>query len=178
MKIQTTGLDGLFLIENLVHQDIRGRFHKPYSFYEFNKMGLNTDFKEIYYSTNSKDVIRGMHFQSPPFQLSKVVFVTSGAILDVVLDIRKNSNTFGKFFSIILNCQQGLSLYIPEGYAHGFLSLEDETIVNYAQTAIYSREHDMGIRYNSFGFPWGVSDPIISERDSSFPSFEEYDGIF
>ena len=178
MKIQSTSLNGLFLVQNSVQQDIRGFFHKPYSFLEFDSKGLNTDFKEIYYSVNRKNVIRGMHFQSPPFELSKLVFVTSGSILDVVLDIRKNSTTFGKVFSIILNTQQGLSLYIPVGFAHGFLSLEDTTIVNYAQTAVYSRENDIGIRYNSFGFPWGISNPIISRRDSSFPLFEEYDGIF
>jgi len=119
-----------------------------------------------------------MHFQIPPHQLTKIVSVSSGAIEDVVLDIRKNSNTFGKFFVYRLEAKNGIVLYIPPGFANGFLSLEDNTIVNYLQTSCYNKAHDMGIRYDSFGFEWPVKNPIISERDKSFPVFTKFNTPF
>jgi len=89
-----------------------------------------------------------------------------------------NSETYGKYFSIELNAQDGLALYIPIGFAHGFLTVEDNSIVNYAQTSCYSREHDAGIRYDSFEFKWGVSDPVMSERDVRFISFKNFSSPF
>ena len=119
-----------------------------------------------------------MHFQTPPYDHVKVVYVCKGKILDVVVDIRKNSNTYDKYFSIELNENNGTYLYIPKGLAHGFKSLEDDSIVNYMQTSCYNNEHDCGISYNSFGFDWGITAPIISERDKHFPNLANFNSPF
>ena len=115
-----------------------------------------------------------MHFQIPPHEHHKLVFVNQGSIVDVVLDIRKNSPTYGKHFSCVLNADNGIALYIPKGMAHGFLAQEDNTIVNYMQTSLYSKECDKGIHYNSFGFNWKTTEPIVSERDLTFETFQNF----
>jgi dTDP-4-dehydrorhamnose 3,5-epimerase/CDP-3, 6-dideoxy-D-glycero-D-glycero-4-hexulose-5-epimerase len=102
------------------------------------------------------------------------VYVNTGAIIDVVLDIRKNSPTFGKNYSIKVTQEEPKLIYIPIGCAHGFLSLEDNTMVTYLQTTCYMKTADEGIRFNSFGFDWGVQTPIISERDSCFIDFDSF----
>ena len=178
MTINETNIAGLYIIKNNVFDDDRGLFHKPFSYSAFSEYGLQYDFKEFYYSISKKNVIRGMHFQSPPQAHTKLVYVTHGAILDIVLDIRAKSGTFGSFYMKELNSIDGESLYIPIGMAHGFLSLEDETIVNYAQTSGYAKNYDKGIRFDSFGFDWQVSDPIVSNRDEKFPLFKDYQSEF
>lgn len=174
MEIQHTDLFGLFILKNAIHQDERGSFQKLFSYEEFEKNKLDVDFKEFYYSFSHKDVIRGMHFQTPPCDHSKLVFVNKGSIIDVVLDIRKNSPTYGQYVSIELNQTNGFALYIAKGMAHGFCTKEDHTIVNYLQTSVYSKANDSGILYNSFGFDWQVEYPILSERDLSFKSFHHF----
>lgn len=171
MKLTETIINGLFIIETPVFNDCRGCFSKYYSSQIFDSLGFDIDIKEIYFSVNRKNVIRGMHFQNPPHGHNKIVFVSSGEINDVVLDIRKNSDTYGAYFSIGLSSDNGIGLLIPEGMAHGFHALHDSTIVNYAQTSCYSKEFDSGIRFDSFGYDWVVDDPIISDRDSSFLPF-------
>jgi dTDP-4-dehydrorhamnose 3,5-epimerase/CDP-3, 6-dideoxy-D-glycero-D-glycero-4-hexulose-5-epimerase len=115
-----------------------------------------------------------MHFQTPPMDHVKLVYVIAGKIHDVCLDLRSNSKTFGKYFDCMLSGDDSYYLYIPKGIAHGFASLEDNTVVHYAQTSCYSQEHDSGIRYDSFGFIWNVRDPIVSDRDKSFPAFADF----
>lgn len=178
MKVVTTSFEGLFILETSNFQDERGGFQKLFNFDFFLENGLDTDFKEIYYSINKKDVRRGMHFQVPPHDHTKVVYVSSGKILDVVVDIRKSSPTCGKCFSIELDNQKAQYLYIPKGFAHGFLSLEDNTIVNYAQTSCYHKECDCGIDQNSIGFDWGINNPIVSSRDLSFPTLNNFNSPF
>ncbi len=119
-----------------------------------------------------------MHFQIPPYHHSKLVYVSQGRILDVVVDLRRKSVTYRKSFSIELNVDNGRFLYIPVGFAHGFLSLENDTIVNYAQTSCYSKEHDKGVLFNSFDFQWNVSNPIVSDRDLSFEELHIYESPF
>ena len=178
MNLISTNIKDLCILENLIIEDERGYFHKPFNFDVFRENGLDADFQEFYYSVSKKGVVRGMHFQIPPCDHTKLVYVSKGKILDVVLDIRKKSNTFGKYFSIEITETEGKYLYIPQGCAHGFLSLEDDTIVNYAQTTGYSKECDKGILYNSFGFDWSVENEIISERDKSFPELFEFKSPF
>ena len=139
---------------------------------------METNFKESYYSISHKSVIRGMHFQVPPFAHTKFVYLNQGRIIDVVLDIRKSSPTHGHYFSIELNTENPILIYIPIGCAHGFLSLEDHSMVTYLQTTCYNNECDKGINYNSFGMDWGIENPIISTRDLEFPDFMETNFIF
>lgn len=178
MNIIQTSFAGLFVLETVNFQDDRGSFQKLFNFDFFRDNQLDMDFKELYYSVSQKNVIRGMHFQMPPMDHTKVVYVSRGNILDVVLDLRKQSETYGKTFSIELNDHNAKYLYIPKGFAHGFLSLQDDTIVNYVQTSCYSKEHDSGIKWDSFGFDWKLSNPIISERDSNFQTLDNYSSPF
>ncbi len=174
MKLFSTKLKGLKLINFFNPIDSRGKFVKFYNETTFQLNNLNFDLKEAYYSVSKKNVIRGMHFQIPPLSHKKIVFVSKGNIIDVVLDIRKESPTFGQAFSAQLNAEDNIAIFIPKGFAHGFLSLGDDTIVNYLQTSEYSQEHDQGILWNSFSFEWGIEKPIISQRDSLLNTFEEY----
>lgn len=178
MKIITTSFEGLYVLQTINHQDNRGGFQKLFNSEIFQSLGLSVDFSEMYYSVNKKDVLRGMHFQTPPYDHDKMVYVSAGKILDVVVDIRKSSKTYGKCFSIQLDAHSGKYLYIPKGFAHGFLSLEDNTIVNYAQTTCYNQQHDCGISALSCGIKWGVENPIQSTRDLTFPSLTDFETPF
>ena len=178
MEMTVTPMEGLLVLQTLPFQDARGGFQKPFNADFFREHGLATDFKEFYYSVNRKGVIRGMHFQTPPCDHEKLVYVSRGRILDVVLDIRKGSATYGKYFETELNASDGCALYIPRGFAHGFCALEEESVVNYAQTSCYDREHDCGILYSSFGYTWPAEDPVLSPRDGSFPAFQDFNSPF
>lgn len=174
MKFEGTELQDLYVVTNSVHEDARGLFFKPFEWEIFSKGNDDFSPKEIYYSTNFKHVIRGMHFQTPPHDHAKLVWVSFGKILDVVLDVRKESATYGKWYTRVLEPAEGCALLIPKGCAHGFLSLEDGSIVNYAQTSRYSKDNDGGILFNSFGFEWPEENPIVSGRDRELPQFSEY----
>ena len=176
-KIETS-FEGLYVLETNHFQDERGEFRKLFNDDFFKGNGLDGDFKEFYYSVNKKDVLRGMHFQLPPFEHTKLVYVSKGRIKDVVVDLRKQSRTFGKCFSIELDEHQAQYLYIPKGFAHGFLSLEEGSIVNYAQTSCYSKEHDSGILQSSIGFDWQIEKPIVSGRDLTFGTLQEFQSPF
>jgi dTDP-4-dehydrorhamnose 3,5-epimerase len=178
MTKNETGFDGLYLLETNNFTDNRGSFQKLFNFDFFSENNLDTDFKEFYYSVSAKNVIRGMHFQLPPFDHTKLVYVSKGSILDLVVDLRKQSKTYNQFFSIQLNDLDAYYLYIPKGFAHGFLSLEDGTVANYAQTSCYNKDADCGITYNSFGFDWKIENPIISDRDLTLQTLETFISVF
>jgi dTDP-4-dehydrorhamnose 3,5-epimerase/CDP-3, 6-dideoxy-D-glycero-D-glycero-4-hexulose-5-epimerase len=173
-----TSIDGLLILSNPLFIDNRGSFKKVFTETEFKTLSLENNFSELYYSISNKNVIRGMHFQIPPYDHIKMVYVIQGRILDVCLDLRKKSLTYGQYFSYELLGDSEDYVYIPKGIAHGFLSLEDNTIVHYAQTACYSKEHDCGVRYDSFGFDWGIQSPVLSTRDRTFPSLNNFKPIF
>ncbi len=178
MKKIETGFEGLYIIQHRVFQDNRGLFIKTYNKSAFKELGLTLNIVERYYSVSHKNVIRGMHFQTPPSDHIKLVNVIQGAILDVVLDIRKKSATYGKFFHVELKVIEGKTIYIPKGFAHGFRAMEDNTIVEYNQTTEYAPDSDDGILYNSFGFNWGIDNAIVSKRDNSFINFSQFKTIF
>lgn len=178
MEIMKTPFEGLFVLRSVNFQDNRGGFQKLFNFDFFKENGLDCDFKEFYYSVNNKNVVRGMHFQLPPFDHTKVVYVSNGHIKDVVVDIRKNSATYGRCFSIELDDQKGQYMYIPKGFAHGFISLKEGSIVNYAQTSCYSKEHDCGVDAMSIGFDWGLTAPIRSGRDLTFEKLNDFNSPF
>jgi dTDP-4-dehydrorhamnose 3,5-epimerase/CDP-3, 6-dideoxy-D-glycero-D-glycero-4-hexulose-5-epimerase len=173
MEIEETFIPGLKLIHLKEFKDNRGSFIKVFNHDLFAENGLETNFKESYYSISAKNVIRGMHFQIPPAEHTKLVYLNQGKIIDVVLDIRKASPTFGKHFFIKLNQENPILIYIPIGCAHGFLSLEDNSMVTYLQSFCYNQKCDKGIKYNSFGMKWEIENPIISERDLSFPDLQD-----
>ncbi len=178
MKLLETGLDGVFLVETDPLPDERGWFIKTFHFDTFANSGISPTFKESYYSISAKNVIRGMHFQVPPQEHSKLVYVTSGSIIDVIVDIRKKSPTFGKYVLINLSSENRNAVYIEQGFAHGFASLEHGTCVTYLQTTSYSPMHDRGIRFDSFGMNWEIEHPIISSRDSGFPRLDDFASPF
>lgn len=177
MNFKEQKIKGLYLLNNFVAKDTRGAFIKTFNSESFKHLGFAESFRESYYSKSHKNVIRGMHFQIPPFDHHKLVYVTHGQILDVVLDLRKSSNTFGEVLSFILNEEES-SLLIPKGCAHGFLTLSDTATVVYNVTTVYNQSADSGIRWNSFGFNWDISDPIISARDLEFPLFKKENNYF
>jgi dTDP-4-dehydrorhamnose 3,5-epimerase len=178
MQINETFIDDLFVIDYNSFKDKRGDFVKTIHSETFLNFGLDYKFEECFYSISNKNVIRGMHFQIPPDDHSKLVYLVSGRIIDVVLDIRKNSNTFGEYLTIELNSDQRQGLYIGKGLAHGFLSLEDNSIVEYHTTSSYSATNESGINFKSFGYDWGVTMPIVSERDLNFLSFADFTSPF
>jgi len=177
MKLLETELEGVYIIENFVFFDERGGFVKTFNDQLFKSYDINFEPKEIYYSISKKNVIRGMHFQTPPFEHAKIIYLTSGKILDVILDIRKNSKTYGKTMSVELEAHKN-SIYIPIGFAHGFKSLCDKTIVVYNQTSCYSKKHDDGILWSSFGFDWEIKSPILTQRDKQFIPFNKFNSPF
>lgn len=178
MRIIETKIEGLEFLEPIVFEDPRGKFIKTFNDDFFKENGLDIEIKETYYSISHKDVIRGMHFQTPPHDHLKLVYVPSGKIIDVVLDIRKGSPTYGKFFEIELSSDNARVLIIPKGLAHGFKSLEDNTNVTYMQTSSYAPECDRGIRYDSFSYDWNITIPKISDRDKEFKKFCDFDSPF
>jgi len=171
MNFLNTSFDGLFLINDYSFNDNRGSFNKPYNYEVFKNNNILSFPEEFFFSISSKNVIRGMHFQTPPYDCYKIVSCINGEILDVVLDLRKSSKTFGKYFSIKLNHKQ--SIFIPSGFAHGFLSLENNTVVSYLQSKIYNKDNDEGVHYNSFGFDWNQLNPIVNERDQQLINYNK-----
>ncbi len=168
MIIHPTLLDGIFEINNKKFEDYRGLFIKTFHEELFKENGLEYSFKESFYSISRKNVLRGMHFQLQPHDHAKLVYVTSGEILDVVVDIREKSPTFGSYYSTKLSFENAKTLYIARGFAHGFLTLSEQATVVYLTTSIHSPESDSGIRWDSFNFNWGTSSPILSNRDKNF----------
>lgn len=169
-----TEFEGLFIIENFHTEDTRGSFTKIYHQTFFEDNNLNVNFKESYFSISKRNVIRGMHFQTPPYDHEKLVCVTHGEVLDVILDLRKSSKTYGKTLEITLSETNHRSLFIPKGVAHGYKAQVDNTIMLYNVTTVYNQEFDSGIRYDSFGFDWKVAKPLLSDRDISLTSFDEF----
>lgn len=178
MILIPTELEGVLIVEQRVHTDLRGSFMKNFSHHIFASHDLECDFKESYYTQSAKGVIRGMHFQIPPHDHAKLITVVQGTILDVILDLRRASPTYGRYITIELSQESGRSLYISRGFAHGFCTLSASAITSYMVTSEYAPDHDVGIYYDGFGFRWPVSDPILSERDKKHPAFASFNSPF
>lgn len=168
MELINTNLEGVIEVNNRIFEDHRGFFVKTFHEDVFKAAGLEYDFKESFYSISKKNVLRGMHFQTSPADHAKLVYVTQGEVLDVVVDIDQKSETFGQYFSTNLSLENGKSLYIGKGFAHGFLTLSETATVVYLTTTVHSPLHDTGIRWDSFAFDWGIERPILSDRDKNF----------
>lgn len=166
MNICETSINGCYELFPKILEDKRGAFIKTFNEPLFKELGLSAEFKEEYFSISYKNVIRGLHFQTPPFDHDKIVYCLIGDVTDVVVDLRKESPTYGCFQEFSLNETDRNMVYIPSGLAHGFLVKSDKAILLYKVTTSYSPEHDSGIHWNSINYKWSVENPIISERDS------------
>ena len=181
MNVESTELAGCFEVQCRVLRDTRGCFVKTFHSERFEALGLNTVWREQYWSASSKGVLRGMHFQVPPAAQAKLVYCVSGAVLDVILDLRLGSPTYGQHLTRELSAENGLALYIPVGLAHGFLTLSQEAVMCYSVETVYSPEHDRGVLWSGCGVDWPVDDqtaPRISERDAGFPDLETFESPF
>jgi dTDP-4-dehydrorhamnose 3,5-epimerase len=175
MNIIATKIKDLYVIEGLRFTDSRGELLKPFSesFLKKNSHSINSNFKEIWFTKSHKDVIRAMHLQIGEHACEKLVSVINGAVLDVVLDIRPKSVTYGQYLTFELNDMESKSLYIPKGCAHGYKVLLDNSITLYMATDVHDAINDVGIKWDSFGFDWDILNPIMSEKDKNLPTFHK-----
>tara|TARA_R110000751_G_scaffold1474_9_gene5589 strand:- start:4809 stop:5345 length:537 start_codon:yes stop_codon:yes gene_type:complete len=178
MRFEETSIPGVYVIDHFHATDARGDFTKVFHTPSFKERGMDFKLEESYYSISKKNVIRGMHFQTPPHDHEKIVFVSRGSITDVVLDLRKDSTTYKQYLTVDLSASNTKGIYIPKGCAHGFLSLEEDTCAVYMVSTAYAPEADAGIRYDTFNYDWVVNKPIISERDLKFPDMESFESPF
>ncbi len=176
MKFIETEFEGVYLIKLEPYEDNRGIFVRTFCAQEFKEHGLSNNMVQINLSINNfKNIIRGMHYQGEKTKEDKLVSCIKGRILDVIIDIRKNSKTFGKHIKVELSKENNTMLYIPRGIAHGFLTLETESYVVYKVSDYYSPEKERGIRWNDpyFNIQWPIDDPILSNRDANHEDFSE-----
>ncbi len=176
MIFTETKLKGAFIIDPELLEDERGFFARTWDKKILEENGLNSKVAQCNISFNKlKGTIRGMHFQIPPYEEVKIVNCIKGKIFDVIIDLRSGSETFKKWVSVELSDQNKKMLYIPEGFAHGFQTLEDNTLVSYQISEIYSPEHARGLRYDdkAFQIDWPLKETVISKKDLSYQSFKE-----
>lgn len=178
MTFEALPLAGAYCITLPAPTDNRGTFVKTFHEPSFAAHGIDFTLRESYYSFSHKNVIRGMHFQLPPHHHSKVVFCPAGAILDVMLDLRAESPTYGQYYATELSAENHKAFFIPEGFAHGFKALTDNAMTYYLVSTAYSAQHDTGILFDSFGMDWGMQEPIMSARDLSFKKLSEFSSPF
>lgn len=178
MELIPTNLEDCYQVRPFFAQDERGTFVKTFHTERFSALGLPSEWCEEYYSSSRKGVIRGMHFQTPPHDHEKLVYCIQGRVLDVIVDLRVRSPTFGMHFTTELNSAGGHGVMIPKGMAHGFLALTENVLMTYKVTSVYALENDAGIRWDSLGIDWGVDRPIVSSRDRAHPKFADFDSPF
>lgn len=176
--LHPTAIPGCYRIAPGRGLDSRGAFFKPFCESVFRSAGLATQFREHYWSRSRARVLRGLHFQLPPHAYDKLVVCTDGRILDVILDLRVDSPTFGRPYAVELDGESGEGLYVPKGLAHGFYVSSESASVSYAVTAEHDPALDVGILWNSIDFSWPDPSPIVSERDSLLPRFADFKSCF
>ena len=176
MEIIKTSIEGLLVIKPDVFKDERGYFYESYNQARFAKEGLDMTFVQDNESKSSKGVLRGLHFQKPPYAQGKLVRVVKGSVMDVAVDLRKDSPTYGKWESCILSEENKKMFWIPEGFAHGFLTLEDDTIFTYKCTNIYNKESEGSLRWDDADIliEWNIDNPTLSEKDKVSPLFKDF----
>lgn len=181
MGFQDTGIPGLFLYSPKVMKDDRGFFMESYKQAVFTQQGLDIPFiQDNHALSKTRHVLRGLHFQTPPRAQTKLVRVTRGEVLDVVVDLRVGSPTYGQWRSFVLSESNFLQLLVPKGFAHGYLTLADEVEFLYKVDDYYAPDNDSGIVWNDpdLGIDWGVSDPVLSPKDSRLGFFKDFKSPF
>ena len=180
METTKTSIDGLLIIEPTVFKDDRGYFFESYNEQRFKELGVLDDFVQDNQSCSQKGVVRGLHFQKPPYAQAKLVRVLRGAVLDFAVDIRKGSPTYGKYESVLLTADNFRQFYLPAGFAHGFAALEDNTVFAYKCSNFYNRASGGCILFNDkdLNIDWRVENPITSEKDLLGERFATFDSPF
>jgi dTDP-4-dehydrorhamnose 3,5-epimerase len=180
VTITETPIAGLLLLKPPVFTDARGYFTETYNQAAFEGFGIHGNFVQDNQSASQKGALRGLHFQKPPHAQAKLVRVITGAVLDVVVDIRKASETYGVAYTIELSGENFLQLYVPEGFAHGFLTLEDNTIFAYKCSQGYNKDSEAGLMWNdpALAIQWGTNEPFLSDKDKHFGGFNEFESPF
>jgi dTDP-4-dehydrorhamnose 3,5-epimerase len=177
-RIEQTGLAGCLQLFPRASRDARGWFVKTFHEEQFAAAGLATHFAEEYYSVSRRNVLRGLHFQTPPRDHAKLVYCTAGAVLDVVVDLRAGSPTFGQHRRFTLTGVKRNALYIPTGFAHGFYVTRGPATMIYKTTTVHSPAHDAGVLWSSCGIRWPARKPLVSERDRAFPALDDFASPF
>jgi dTDP-4-dehydrorhamnose 3,5-epimerase len=178
IEIQQSQISGCFEVYPKVFQDERGTFVKTFHAEFFAKMGLQTKWAEEYYSVSRKGVLRGLHFQIPPYDHEKLVYCVDGEVIDVVVDLRCDSPTYGESAMFELRAETANIVYIPRGIAHGFYTLSESATMMYKVSTVYAPNHDAGIHWDSVGVNWPSRLPILSQRDSELPPFSNFKSPF
>lgn len=180
MQVKKTEFDGLLILQPKIFKDERGLFFESWNESVFKSLGINISFIQDNQSVSKKNVLRGLHFQNHPDGQGKLVRVSKGSALDVVLDLRKDSKTFGKHFKYKLSDQNSTMIWIPQGFAHGFIALEENTVFQYKCDALYNPESEECIAWNdpSLGIDWGINNPIVSSKDQEGKLFKEVHLIY
>ena len=178
IEVIPTKIHGCYELRPTVVQDQRGFFAKIFHRPLWEQLGLCTDFDEEYATHSLAGTVRGLHFQVPPMQHHKVVLCLRGEALDVAVDLRKDSPTYGEHIAVNLSGTLANAVYLPAGLAHGFCVTGDEALLYYKLSSVYSPRHDGGIRWDSAGVAWPVKDPVLSDRDRKLPAFADFDSPF
>lgn len=176
MKILKANLKGIYIIEPDVFGDERGYFYESFSKDKYKKAGISADLLQDNISKSVKGTLRGLHLQTGEFAQGKLCQVILGAVLDVAVDVRPDSETFGKYFSIELSDGNHRQIWIPEGFAHGFSVLSDEAVFSYKCTNYYNKQSETSILYNDpeLGIDWKIDNPIVSEKDLNADTFAQF----
>lgn len=179
MTIKETFIKDLLILSPSVFSDDRGYFLESYNKKVLASI-LDLEFVQDNESKSQKDVLRGLHFQKPPFAQGKLVRVITGSVLDIVVDLRKESPTYGKHFKLVLSSENKMQLYVPKGFAHGFLVLEDNTIFSYKCTNYYHKEAEESLLWDdtTLNIDWNIEHPIISEKDKNAEKFANFTSPF
>lgn len=180
MELIETLIDGLLILKPRVFHDERGYFFESYNQQIFTSLGIKERFVQDNQSFSKKGVVRGLHFQNPPHAQAKLVRVIRGSVLDVAVDLRKNSKTYGKYHAVELSGDNNLQFFIPVGFAHGFVALEDDTVFAYKCSRLYNKESEGSIRFDDpvLDIDWKIEQLIVNEKDLQATSFSDFKSMF
>lgn len=182
MKIEETFIKDLVIVKPTIFEDERGYFFESYNKSKFKDLGIDIDFVQDNQSFSKKGTLRGLHYQNPPFSQTKLINVLQGQIIDVAVDLRKDSQTFGKSFSILLSVENKKQLLIPKGFAHGFSVISETALVMYKCDQFYNKAYEGGIKYDDplLNIDWGMNleEAIVSEKDQILPFIENCNSLF
>lgn len=175
-----TKLPGVMLVETARYEDARGSFTETYSRRTWEEAGLHEDFVQDNLSLSKRGTLRGLHYQIEPWGMGKLVRCIHGAVFDVAVDLRRDSETFGRWDGVTLSAENGHSLWVPTGFAHGFVALEDDTAVHYKCTQVYTPEAERSVLYSdpAIGIEWPLQPTLIADKDASAPLLADADYNF